>query len=73
MLNMGPILEHGCNSILVGIKVHVSFSSGLPTGAVLHGDPHRLQWSKELNEGKQTAQLWTVALSLFSLASNTAY
>lgn len=53
LTNMGPVLEHGCNSVLVGIKVHVSFSGGLPTGAVFHGDPHRLQWSKELNTGKQ--------------------
>ncbi|KAL0608937.1 hypothetical protein AAY473_021221 [Plecturocebus cupreus] len=36
MMNVGPILEHRCNSILVGLKVHISFSSGLPTGAVFH-------------------------------------
>jgi hypothetical protein len=68
LTDMGPILEHGCNSILMGIKVHVSFSSGLPTGAVFHGDSHRLQGSKELKGAKQTTQLGTVAFLLFSLA-----
>lgn len=48
MLDMGPVLEHGGNSILMGIKVNISFSGGLPAGAVLHGDSHRLQWGKEL-------------------------
>lgn len=51
---MGPILEHSCNSILMGIEVHISFSSGLPTGTVFHGDSNRLQWSKKLN--KQESQ-----------------
>lgn len=46
---MGAILEHGGNSILVGVEVHVRFSRGLPAGAVLHSDSNRLQWSKKLN------------------------
>lgn len=50
---MGPILEHSCNSILMGIEVHISFSSGLPTGTVFHGDSNRLQWSKKLNKESQ--------------------
>lgn len=49
LTNVGPVLEHSCNSILMGIEVHISFSSGLPTGTVFHGDSNRLQWSKKLN------------------------
>lgn len=48
MMDMGPVLEHGGNGVLVGLEVHVSLPGGLPAGAVLHGDPHRLQWSKEV-------------------------
>lgn len=53
LTNMGPILEHSCNSILMGIEVHISFSSGLPTGTVFHGDSNRLQWSKKLNKQRE--------------------
>lgn len=56
MMNVGPILEHCCNSILMGLKVHISFSSGLPAGAVFHGDSNRLERSEKLNDKQRQSR-----------------